>query len=104
MRTGDTTAYVMTFTHLNGQYLALLDNETNEITEINEGTEYTFFAVPNSMITERFQIVASANAPAVTTGVNNTNEGETVQKFIQNGQLFILKKGVLYNAMGAVVR
>lgn len=104
VRTGDTTAYVMTFTHLNGQYLALLDNETNEITEINEGTEYTFFAVPNSMITERFQIVASANAPAVTTGVNNTNEGETVQKFIQNGQLFILKKGVLYNAMGAVVR
>ena len=105
VRTGDTTAYVMVFTHLNSERpLALLDNETNETIDINEGTEYTFFAVPNSEISGRFIIVESANAPAVTTGIGETNNGVKVQKFIKDGQLYILKNGVLYTATGAVVR
>lgn len=105
VRTGDTTAYVLVFTHLNCERpLALLDNETNEIIDINEGTEYTFFAVPNSEVKGRFFIVESANAPTVTTGIGETNDGVKAHKFIKDGQLFILKNGVLYTATGAVVR
>ncbi len=105
VRTGDTTAYVLVFTHLNSERpLSLLDNETNETIDINEGTEYTFFAVPNSEITGRFSIVESANAPTVTTGIEETNTGVKAQKFIKDGQLYILKNGVLYTATGVVVR
>ncbi|MBR0296196.1 MAG: hypothetical protein IJQ95_02235 [Paludibacteraceae bacterium] len=105
VRTGDTTAYVMTFTHLNSErMLALIDKETNEQIDIFEGTEYTFFAVPNSEINDRFLIVASATAPEITTGIEETNNGIKAYKFIQNGQLFILKNGMLYTASGALVR
>lgn len=105
VRTGDTTAYVLVFTHLNSERpLALLDNETNETIDINEGTEHTFFAVPNSEVKGRFFIVESANAPTVTTGIEETNSGVKAQKFIKDGQLYILKNGVLYTATGAVVR
>lgn len=105
VRTGDSTTYVMKFTHLNSEHaLALMDNETNETIDINEGTEYTFYAMPNSVITGRFVIVESANAPAVTTGVDETKSSVKAHKFLKNGQLFILKNGVLYTATGAVAR
>lgn len=105
VRTGDETAYTLVFSHLKTENaLALLDNETEETIDINEGSEYTFFAEPNSVITERFQIVERANAPAVATGTENAKNGVKAQKFIKDGQLYVLKNGVLYNAMGAVVR
>lgn len=105
VRTGDSILYVMEFSHLNTEDdLALLDSETGETIDIYEGTEYTFFAEPNSVITERFQIVERANAPAVATGTENAKNGVKAQKFIKDGQLYVLKNGVLYNAMGAVVR
>lgn len=105
VRTGDSILYVMEFSHLNTEDdLALLDSETGETIDIYEGTEYTFFAEPNSVITERFQIVERANAPAVATGTENAMNGVKAQKFIKDGQLYVLKNGVLYNAMGAVVR
>ena len=105
VRTGEETAYTLVFSHLSENvYWALLDNETNETIDINEGTEYTFFAEPNSTITERFMIVESANAPAIATGVDNMKNSVKVHKFIKDNQLFILKDGVLYNAMGVIVR
>ena len=104
VRTGDTTAYVMTFTHLHSErMLALLDIETNQQVDIFEGTEYAFFAMPNSEIKGRFYIVESANVPVVTTGIEETNKVEKVHKFIKDNQLYILKNGVLYNAVGARV-
>ena len=105
VRTGGETAYTLVFSHLKAENaLALLDNETEETIDINEGTEYTFFAEPNGVITERFQIVERANAPAVATGTENAKNDVKAQKFIKDGQLYVLKNGVLYNAMGAVVR
>ncbi len=105
VRTGAETAYTFRFSHLlseNG--FALLDNETNETIDIYEGTEYTFFAAPDTTITERFQIVAREDAPSITTGVDNTENGVKVHKFIKDNQLFILKNGVLYDALGKRVR
>lgn len=103
VRTGDTTAYVMTFTHLNGEPLALYDSETGLTWDIEEGTEYTFYAAPNSEIVNRFQIVKRANDPTGTADIDETNSVRA-HKFIKDGQLFILKNGVLYTATGAVVR
>ena len=39
-----------------------------------------------------------------TNGINNTTIDAKAQKFIMNGQLYIIKNGVMYNAQGAVVR
>ena len=105
VRTGAETAYTFAFSHLNSENeLALLDNETNEKIDINEGTEYTFFAEPNSVIAERFQIVERADAPAIATDVKNVGNEVKAHKFIKDNQLYILKNGVLYTATGAVVR
>ncbi len=105
VRTGEETAYTITFSHLSDRDdLALLDAETNETIDINEGTAYTFFAEPNSMIEDRFQIVERENVPAITTDIENVEKESKAHKFIKDGQLYILKNGILYNAMGAVVR
>ncbi len=105
VRTGDETAYTFVFgkVHCENE-LALLDYETNQTIDINEGTEYTFFAEPNSMIEDRFQIVERENVPAITTDIENVENESKAHKFIKDGQLYILKNGILYNAMGAVVR
>lgn len=105
VRTGSETAYTLHFSHLNGRDdLALLDSETEQTYDIYEGMEYTFFAEPNSEITERFMIVEREDAPSVTTGVDNTQSDVKASKFIKDGQLFILKNGVLYDATGTRVK
>ncbi len=105
VRTGDETAYTFVFGKVRSENeLALLDYETNQTIDINEGTEYTFFAEPNSMIEDRFQIVERENVPAITTDIENVENESKAHKFIKDGQLYILKNGILYNAMGAVVR
>lgn len=105
VRTGDETAYTFVFGKVRSENeLALYDFETNQTIDINEGTEYTFFAEPNSMIEDRFQIVERENAPAITTDIENVEKESKAHKFIKDGQLYILKNGILYNAMGAVVR
>lgn len=104
VRTGEETTYTFRFSHLQSDKdLVLWDKETKMKVYINEDIEYTFYAVPNSEITERFQIVA-ANIPTITTGVDEIESETKVQKFIKDNQLYILKDGVLYNATGAVVR
>ena len=81
-----------------------MDIETGEEVAISEGNTYTFFAEPNTTISERFMIVERANAPSVATGVDHTESNVKIHKFIKDNNLFILKNGVLYNAAGMVVR
>ena len=105
VRTGEEMIYIMNFSHLRSETeLALVDNETNQKININEGTIYPFYAAPNSEITDRFQIVARNDAPTVTTGVDGVTNETKAYKFIKDGQMYILKNGVLYNATGAIVR
>ena len=105
VRTGAETAYTFVFSHLQSENgLALYDAETEQTIDIDENTEYTFFAAPETEITDRFRIVARADAPAITTGVDGVENEAKAVKFIKDDQIYILKNGVLYNAMGAIVR
>ena len=105
VRTGEETAYTFTFANLRTQdALALLDNETEQIIPIAEGTTYTFFTTPNTMITNRFVIVANEDENAgVATNIQNTTIETKIHKFIKDNKLFILKDGILYNAQGQLV-
>ena len=105
VRTGEETAYTITFSRADSEVeLALLDVETNTSTDIDEGTEYTFYAEPNSEILGRFQIVQRAQSPSTPTGYEGAESDIKVHKFIKDNQLYILKNGVLYNGTGALVR
>lgn len=105
VRTGEETAYTITFSYVDGeQEWALYDAETNEMIDITNDNTYTFFAEPNSNITERFMIVEREGAPAVTTGNDKVTSDVRAHKFIKDSQLFILKNGVLYDATGARVK
>ena len=106
VRTGEETAYTFTFANLRTQdAIALLDNETEQIIPIAEGATYTFFAAPNTMITNRFVIVADedADGEGVATDIQNTTIETKLHKFIKDNKLFILKDGILYNAQGQLV-
>lgn len=105
VRTGGETAYTLVFTNLRTEdELALYDKETDEAIDINNYTEYTFFAEPNAEITDRFLIIERAGAPTNTTGVDDAEDEANVHKFIKDNQLYILKNGVLYNGTGARVK
>ena len=106
VRTGEETAYTFTFANLRTQdAIALLDNETEQIIPIVEGATYTFFATPNTMITNRFVIVANedVDGEGVATDIQNPIVGTKLHKFIEDNKLFILKDGILYNAQGQLV-
>ena len=104
VRTGEETAYTMTFSHVNSDDdLMLWDIEAEEKVEISEGQTYTFFAEPNSEITGRF-IIVEAEATEIATGVEDVQEDARVHKFIKDDKLFILKNGVLYDATGMRVQ
>lgn len=105
VRTGEETAYTFTFANLRTQEpIALMDNETEQIIPIAEGTTYTFFTTPNTMITDRFVIIANEDGNAgVATNIQNTTIEKKIHKFIKDNKLFILKDGILYNAQGQLV-
>ena len=54
--------------------------------------------------TLKFYVKSIGGSPVVPTAIENAEVAGQVQKVIENGQLFIIKNGVKYNAQGAVVR
>jgi hypothetical protein len=50
------------------------------------------------------QEIAEVILPESPQGVENISNETTVNKFIENGQLYIIKNNVRYNAQGAVVK
>ena len=100
------TAAALTFSKLQSERpLALHDAVLEQDIEIEEGSIYTFYAVPNSVITDRFTIVeAASSGSAITTNCDNLQTANNVHKFIKDGQLYVLRNGSLYNAQGLVVR
>ena len=69
----------------------------NEV-EIVGTAEGEFFTMPAANVT------ITATFGDETTAIDNTNAELKAVKVIENGQIFIIKNGVKYNAQGAVVR
>ena len=104
VRTGEETAYTLTFGALSGETeWSLYDAETQATIDIEEGMQYTFFAEPNSEIRDRFYIAERNDAPAITTDLDEVNTGAASHKFIKDGRLFVMKNGLIYNMLGVVV-
>ena len=104
VRTGEETAYTLTFGLLSGETeWALFDAETEQMIDIEEGMQYTFFAEPNSEIRDRFYITERNDAPAITTDLEEVNTGAESRKFIKDGRLYVIKNGLIYNTLGVVV-
>ena len=104
VRTGEETAYTLTFGALSGETeWSLYDAQAQETIAIEEGTQYTFFAEPNSEIRDRFYITERNDAPAITTDLEKVGDGTESRKFIKDGRLFVMKNGLIYNMLGVVV-
>ncbi len=104
VRTGEETAYTLTFGALSGEAeWSLYDAETQATIDIEEGMQYTFFAEPNSEIRDRFYITERNDAPAITTDLEEVNTGAASHKFIKDGRLYVIKNGLIYNTLGVAV-
>ena len=104
VRTGEETAYTLTFGALSGETeWSLYDAQAQETIAIEEGMQYTFFAEPNSEIRDRFYITERNDAPAITTDLETVVDGAESRKFIKDGRLFVVKNGLIYNMLGVVV-
>ena len=109
VRRGKASNYTMYFTHVTTeQDLLLLDVEENEVTLIEEGASYEFAinAEQGTVISGRFLIIEAQNGgnQGIATGTEETTVEHTMQKFIYNGRLYILKDGVLYDARGMMIK
>ena len=99
-RAGEDIHYTFSFDYA-GEELYLYDIETEQATLIRTGNTYSFNAA-NKMPVNRFLI--TANPPRIPTDIEKVSDerlkGNGVQKFIRDDKLFILHKGVLYDALG----
>ena len=72
-----------------------------EITTVPSDARYFWYQVTNAYNTQvQFRIYYQTDP----TAIDNTEVAEKAQKVIENGQLFIIKNGVKYNAQGAAIR
>ena len=100
---GKETMYTFSFTGGNGAYY-LNDIKAQKSTLIQEGNTYSF-EYESDDDANRFYISRTAiDAPAIETGVGNTDLTPKVLKFIYQDKLYILRNGVLYDATGKVVK
>lgn len=100
-RAGEDSIYTFSFNYA-GETLYLYDQLTEIATEIRTGNTYTFEAT-NETAFHRFLITSTP--PKTPTDIESL-ESESLklrgaEKFIQDDKLFILYKGVVYDARGA---
>ncbi|MBQ7531565.1 MAG: hypothetical protein IJT12_07640 [Paludibacteraceae bacterium] len=103
------------FSPVSAEYTLSLDNSTEEDVYLTRngiivwnltGSDYTFELNAETDDTYALQVVRRINT--ITTGVDQLNDEakrgtDFVEKMIVNGQLFILRDGVLYDAQGKKV-
>lgn len=63
INTIDEIAYTISFADVEGRELALRDNVTGQVINIEEGATYEFAAQPNSTVEGRFEIINRAQMP-----------------------------------------
>ena len=81
--------------------LAFVVDSVYDITaSVPTDARYFWYQVTNAKNTQvQFRIYYQSNP----TAIDNTEVAEKAQKVIENGQLFIIKNGVKYNAQGAAI-
>lgn len=100
---GEDDEYTFRFTYDGEDNWYLNDTKMNQSTLITSENVYRFDVSSDDKT--RFVISATpCNAPAVTTGVGETNEGAAARKLMIDGMLYIVRSGRIYNAEGAVVK
>ena len=84
--------------------LYLLDIQTGVYTRVTKENSYAFFADDKE---EHNRFILTRNAPGVLTGLNGVQSDKDpangVFKFIENDKMYILYRGVLYDATGKKV-
>ena len=98
-RAGKDTAYTFSFEY-EGEPIYLYDQLTGEATLIRTGNTYSFEATNKTPI-QRFLL--TKNPPRVPMGVEpvGAEQPDTKpEKFIHEGQMFILHHGAVYDALG----
>jgi len=98
-RAGADTVYTFGFEY-EGEPIYLYDQLTGEATLIQTGNTYTFEAT-NKTPLQRFLI--TKNPPRVPTDIESVGveqEHRSPEKFIHEGQMFILHHGAVYDALG----
>ena len=96
------TPVALNATDANYDYFVLSGNEFHQLTgdataTVNQYKAYIRMA-KNASAPSALRIVNGA------TNIENIESNETAVKFIENGQLFIKKNGVVYDAVGTVVK
>lgn len=99
---GKETEYTFTFSGPNKDYY-LNDLKLKKSTLISEDESYFFTFEEGD--TNRFYISKTRiDAPAITTGTENTGDGVKARKVIVNDKLYILLNGKVYSAEGMIVK
>lgn len=81
----------------------LVENIPVEAGNVEISALRPYSATPDAIQYVRFYKIQFSTDP-IATGINNAEEAVKAVKVIRNGQLFIEKNGVLFNAQGAVVK
>ena len=97
--------YTFTFDYdEEAEELYLLDIQTGVYTRVTKENSYAFFADDKE---EHNRFILTRNAPGVLTGINEVQSDKDpangVFKFIENDKMYILYRGVLYDATGKKV-
>lgn len=95
-------AYELYFDYNNDEPLYLYDKDTQVFTLIDNETAYSFIT-SDTEEHARF-VLTRSNAPAVATAIENGKSVIRAEKFIEDGQLFILRGDKIYNATGVFVK
>ena len=75
----------------------------HSFTQVEPGTYYLRVrAVADAALTEPSEVVSVVvEAPAA---LDNTQEGKTIQKVVENGEIVIIRDGIRYSILGTVLR
>jgi hypothetical protein len=90
------TEYTFSFRYLSDEPLYLLDVQTHTYTDMRTGT-YTF---QTTDLGAHNRFLLTRQAPATPTGLDGVGEDTQARKFIDGNKMYILLRGVLYDATG----
>ena len=84
-----------------GDALYLFDTQTQIYTRVLTGNTYAFTTADDAA---HNRFILTRNAPQTPTEVDNTNADAKAVKFIENDRIYIFRAGVLYDAIGNIVK